>query len=190
MAAALAAAIVASVTGCDNDARADTFVPVRSSVAADLDRFRATLPEVTTLSEASATPEALVRRVVTAAARRDTAALVRAWVSRAEWAWLYFPHSPFMRPPYEMPPEVQWHLSVQASEKGVHRLLRELGGTQLRIEDVACAPPGDSTSRRNRVWGPCRAAYSIGGATQSKRLVGAIFESGGGFKILSYANDY
>ena len=82
---------------------AATYTP-DSTRAAQLAEFRAGLPEVTTLAGGAPSREALVTGLLAALAARDTATLHRLVLSRAEFAWLYYPTTQHALPPYYLDP--------------------------------------------------------------------------------------
>src|SRR5262245_9032664 len=65
----------------------DSVLPREVEIA----RFRAGLPPVASLSGGASSREALIRRFVTALETSDTAGLRNLLMSRAEFAWLYYP---------------------------------------------------------------------------------------------------
>jgi hypothetical protein len=191
LAVACAAAIgLSACEGAPHAAAADESTDALrdTSAAARLTSFRRSLPRVEALVHGASSVESTLRTVVAAAMASDTLALARLAVTRAEWAWLYYPESRFVRPPYASPPELQWSLTLAASEKGVGRLLRELGGRRVRIEAVWC--PAHTDQGASRLWRGCVVRYAIDGALQERRLTGTLLERGGRVKVLSYANDF
>jgi hypothetical protein len=156
-----------------------------------LRRFRADLgPAPAALAGGAASREALVRAFVRAVETRDTAAFRRLTLSRAEFAYLYFPDSPLARPPYEMPPALLWFQLTEGSHKGVGRLLARLGGAPLGYAGHRCAAPPERQGA-NRLWERCTVRLvGAPGDTAVRRLFGPIVARGGRFKFLGYANDY
>lgn len=172
--------------GVPESGHADSVLPV----AAALTRFREGLPPVARLDGGGGTRDELVETFIRAVERNDTAAVSRMHVSRAEYAYLYFPTSIYMRKPYVQPPEIAWLLSTQSSEKGIARVLRRLGGRELGFAGYRCGEElqeGDNT-----LWRACTVTYRDPGARSvvTRRLFGAIIERDGRSKFLSYANDF
>lgn len=203
MAVVLACICILVASGCDRPAEArfaqnadsgqpspamkiDSALPPGEA----LRRFQSELPGVTALTGAAPTRDDLVTRFVTAMEKRDNAALERLVVSKAEYGFLYFPSSIYMRKPYELPPDIAWLLSEQNSRKGFIRLTRRLAGNPLEFRGYECSEPvieGD-----NRFWRMCHVTY-VDPTTRKvvrRRLFGAIIESGGAYKFLSYVNDF
>jgi hypothetical protein len=151
-------------------------------------RFREGLPEVTALSGGSDSREALVRRFAEAVERQDTAALRAMVMSRAEFAYLYYPHTRYTRRPYELPPELLWFQVQQNSEKGIVRVLRRLGGSPLQVRSVECEEEPEKVGPA-RLWNRCLVQRAAGEAG-AQRLFGSIIELDGQHKFVSYANDF
>jgi hypothetical protein len=153
-----------------------------------LRRFRADLgPMPTALEGAAPTRDSLVRRFVRALTDQDTAALARMHLSRAEFAWIYFPSSEFASPPYELPPEILWLQMTAESNKGISRALRafERGAAYLGHE---CATTPELRGQ-SRLWTGCIVRWrDAAGANEEFRLFGSILEHADGFKFVSYGN--
>jgi hypothetical protein len=156
-----------------------------------LRRFRADLgPAPAALGGGAPSREALVRAFVRAVEARDTAALRRLVLSRAEFAYLYFPESPVSRPPYSAPPALAWFQLVEGSNKGGGRLLARLGGRPLGYAGHRCEGPGERQGA-NRVWARCTVRLArAAGDTAERRLFGSVVARGGRYKFASYANDF
>lgn len=152
-----------------------------------LRRFQAALEEPARLSPAASSREELTRRYLDAVARSDTATLRELHITRAEYAFLYFPESQMMRPPYELPPEVAWMLLSAESGKGIGAILRRFSGKPLELRGVRC--PGEPLREgTNIVWRDCVVRYQDErGAERERPLFAAIIERAGEFKFFSYA---
>jgi len=157
------------------------------SMEAMLERFQNGSPRVDSLSDVSASAQALTRRYLEAVERFDTTTLRDIHISRAEYAHLYFPSSTMMAPPYELPPDVAWMLHTSESNKGIASVLRRFGGQRLEFEAVRC--PGEPLREvRNTVWRECLVRYRAPGAPPREQpLFAAIIERDGRFKFFSYA---
>lgn len=161
-----------------------------ASIDSALASFREGLPVVTRLEHGQLSRDALVENFVRAVERNDTAAVSRMHVSRAEYAYLYFPTSIYMREPYAQPPAIAWLLTSQNSEKGISRVLRRLGGRQIGFAGYRCAE--ESREDGNTFWRSCALTYRDprDRTPVTRRLFGAIIERDGRYKFLSYANDF
>ncbi len=190
--------LAAALGACDRGAApaADPQTPyagvVDSALPIDtlLARFRATIPDTpTTLTGGEPTPERLTRRFLAAISANDTATIRALVLSRAEFAWLYYPHTRYTRRPYELGPELLWIQVGQTSEKGITRLIRRYGGQRLRFEALAC-PDSSVAEGPNRIAGPCQVTFAVGdSAARSLQLFGSLITRDGRVKFVSYAND-
>ena len=162
--------------------------PPSENMAAALAQFRQGLPETHTLADASSTRDALVERFATALVNADTAAFARMMMTRAEFAWLYYPNTKHTRPPYEMEADLLWFFMIENARKGIGRALREYAGKRLGYEGYRCAAEPE-TEGRNRLWQGCVIRMGSTHGTVEKRLFGTILERDGRFKLVSLAND-
>lgn len=155
---------------------------------AELATFRAGLVQPETLSGGAPSRDALVTRFVRALETRDTAALVAMHLSRAEFAWLYYPTNPQSRPPYDLSPDLMWFLEHGNSDKGVRRLLDKRAGMPLGVLSYRCDPV-TSQQGANTVIGPCLVRrVTADRDTIEEPLFGLILERDGRYKFTSYAN--
>lgn len=190
------------VVACDRPAQArsahhDSSAPARAPVVDSilpsgeaLRRFQASLTPVTALSGSIASRDTLVARFMSAIESGDTATLKGLLVSKAEYAFLYFPTSTYVRKPYELPPEIAWLLNEHNNLKGFARLARRLGGKSLGFRGHEC---GEAvTESENRFWRSCRVTYvdPATGLAVTRALFGSIIERAGHYKFLSYSNDF
>lgn len=153
-----------------------------------LARFRAGLEEPKQLSGGAPSLDALIERFVRALEQRDTAALVHMHLTRAEFAWLYYPTNPQSEAPYNLSPDLMWFMDHGNSEKGVQRLLADRAGLPLGVVGYRCDPV-TSRQGQNMVLGPCVVRRAMSGRdTIEERLFGLIVEREGRFKFVSYAN--
>ncbi len=155
----------------------------------EMRRFRAGLAEPAALEGGERSREALVRAFVHAIERADTAAVRRMILSRAEFAYLYYPSTEFTRPPRRMSPDLLWFLTMQESEKGIGRLFERRGGTRLGYVATRC-DPHPRVEGRNRLWDRCRVTLRTTDGTKTERLFSTIIERDGRFKFVSYKNEY
>lgn len=191
----VACALAVATAGCGPAAAASSdTVTVSSgeggaSVSLDsaLTLFRADLPPVASLSGGSTSIDALVARFATAVVRADTAALRALVMSRAEFAWLYYPTSTFVSPPTKQEPALAWFLHLQASTKGATRLFNRYGGSDLALVRNSCQPP--RVMGHNRLWDDCTQTITVRDETAVIRLFGGILERDGQYKIFSFTND-
>ena len=152
-------------------------------------RFREGLAEPRALEGGAESREALVRGFVDALARRDTAALIRMHMTRAEFAYLYYPHTSLAGADGYLEPKTVWFLLRLESEKGLNRLMQRLGGKGARFGGLRCedAPRAEGP---NRLWEECLLELRDRPADlRARRLFGTIVEREGRFKFVSYKTD-
>lgn len=176
----------ASATAAASAGVVDSALPIDTL----LHRFRATIPDTpTVLTGGESSPERLTRALLAALESHDTATVRRLVLSRAEFAWLYYPHTIFTRPPYEMGPELLWLQISANSEKGAVRLLRRYGGSPLRLDALLC-PDSVQQEGPNTVTAGCRVRFSAAdSAARDLRLFGSLLNRDGRYKFVSYANE-
>lgn len=154
-----------------------------------LRRFREGLAPTGELTGGESSREALVARFSAAVAIRDTAALRALVISRREFAYLLYPESPYVRPPYRTAPGVIWMQLTQASSKGLTRLLRD-----DFVLDTIVAHRCDLAPERegaNTLWRGCSVTARLAdGRPLVGSLFGVIVERDGQFKFASLATDF
>jgi hypothetical protein len=174
-----------------NRARPGYIVDSILPVGEQLRRFRSgTLEAPTRFLGSAQGRDALVRRFMQSLEATDTAALARLTISRAEFAYLVYPESPYAARPYQQSPDLVWLRHSAASATGLSRLLQRVGGRRLVLLGMTCRPePVHEGS--NQIWRDCVVRFTSGsGDTTSLQLFSAIVEREGQFKILSYANAF
>lgn len=180
---------------CDRPAAAPSAAPAGPKVIGELvpideqlRQFQAGVARVDTLAGAAPSREALVRRFVAALEARDTAALRAMHLSRAEYAYLYYPTAAVARPPQQLDPETAWLLLTLESDKNVRRAIARLGGRTLGYAGHTC-PAAPTVEASNRLWQGCAVRWrAAGGAVDSLPLFGPVLERDGRFKFVSYRN--
>jgi hypothetical protein len=190
-------ALVALLAGCGADPAPgeDALPPVHVDslfpMEEEIRRFRADLPEAPDrLGDGAATSiDELVARFAAALESADTAVLRMLVITRAEFAYLYYPFTRYTAKPYELSPALVWFQLQQNGEKGISRALRAFAGRPLGLGGFSC-PAEPVVEEANRLRDGCvlrlRAAD---GSDVEKRLFGTILEREGRFKFLSYSND-
>jgi hypothetical protein len=185
------AVLLASVAlaGCRGaDARSAARAPdADSAYAAAVAEFSAGLERPDAFSGGAPSREALVRRFVSALAAGDTVALRGLLLTRAEFAHLVYPSSPFVRAPYRQAPQVTWLLLTSAGDKGLRRLGARLAGEPVAYRRHHCGEPVPEGA--NRLWRGCTVTIALRGNEATARLFGVIVERTGRFKFASFEND-
>ena len=184
--------VVAAACGHDATARrgADHAAHVDSAVSRDeeLRRFRTGLVEPVALSSGAASRDELVRQYVRGLERADTTALESLALTRAEFAYLYYPTTPQGRPPYDLGPGLMWFMLQENSRRGLIHAIEERGGHALGYVGYSCDPT-PSREGENTVVGPCLIhRRQSGGDVVQERLFGLIVERGHRYKLVSLAN--
>jgi len=192
--ALLGAAAIAALAACGSpDARAD--LPQSGRVVDSilpreeaLRRFREGLAPVDSLAGGAGSRDELVAAFVRAIAAADTAAIARMAVSRAEFAYLYYPTAVEGKPPYDLEPGLMWFTLYERSNEGARKVLTRYGGHPMHLLGYDCGK-GKHREDRNTIYGPCAVRWKTeAGDTVSVRLISKILERDGRFKFLSYAN--
>lgn len=166
----------------------DSIFPVEE----ELQRFRAAIggPPVTGFGGASPSRDALVRKLVAALARSDTADLRSMVVQAREFADLYYMDSPSSRPPYKQSPGLAWTMIQNPSLEGLAKLLRHLGGTPLTYISHRCDAKVERHGGTARHLGCVVTTSDDGAGRVARRLFGSIVARDGQFKFLSYTNEF
>ena len=169
----------------DQDAASDATRPRTEQLA----QFRAGLTEATVLEHGTSSRDELVQQWVSALASADTATVRQLLLSRAEFAWLFYPTTAQGLPPYDLPPGLLWDMLSRQSAGGMQYVFRRWAGRELQVAGYDCgAEP--VREDENLIHGPCVMRIVAGERdTVSARLTGPILERGGVFKFVSYTND-
>jgi len=145
---------------------------------------------ISVFAHASASREALIRRVVRDVARADSTDVSAAAITPREFIDLVYPASPYTHPPYEQPPDLVWMQIANPSAAGYRRLLARLGGQAFVYVSHGCA---GKTERQgpNTLYVDCFITVRDPSRAEIKqRWFGSIIERNGRFKILSYRNQF
>ena len=152
-------------------------------------RFRSGLPELTALQGGELSRQALITRFVAALAASDKVTLGQLVLSRAEFAYLYFPNSSDAAMANGLPPQRRWDQVTLRSEKGIGRALTRVGGKPLTLENFDCPNPPVTTGPMKLHTGCTVRLQQSGGEKFAGPLFGSIIEYAGRFKFVGYAND-
>jgi hypothetical protein len=153
-----------------------------------LAQFRAPLgAEVSELATELRSRDALVDRYVALLAKRDTVGLANLALSKAEFAWLYYPTNPISLPPYDLAPGLMWFQLEGNSRKGLLHALEERGGRDLKVVGYRCERT--TTEGENRIHERCALRrVQAPGDTIAEILFGGIIERHGRFKLIGHTN--
>lgn len=159
---------------------------VEALVDSALGAFRAGVPDPGRLSGGEPTRDALAAAFVRALAGRDTAALRGLHLTRAEFAWLYFPTARLARPPYGIDPGFLWAQISSAADRDLGRAFAAVrAGT--RYAGHVCTEPA-VVEGANRIHERCTVILRDGARTDTLALFGSVLERDGRFKLVSFAN--
>jgi hypothetical protein len=155
-----------------------------------LRRFRTAIggETATALTGGSSTREALVERLVKAIAAADTLTVRAMAVTPREFADLYYPESPYSRPPYQQQPAFAWEMIRTPSDGGMHDLFRKLGGSAITYVSHTCAEKVERSGATTRYTDCVVTTRDATAGEFTRRLFGSILEHRGQFKFLSYTN--
>jgi hypothetical protein len=191
--------LLAAATACDRpaflqqtqeaEARQPVHVDSVFPIEEEVRRFRATLTEAPeALGHAFATPDELVAAYVAALEAADVEALSSMALTRAEFAYLYYPHTRYTERPYELSPAVVWFQMGNHGGRGLSRALQRHGGEPLGFTGYRC-PDEPQVEGPNRIATGCVIdRVRQDGRPEALPLLGPIVERDGVFKLLSHAN--
>jgi hypothetical protein len=155
-----------------------------------LRRFRAGLPEVRDLAGGATSRTALAEQFVAALGARDKAALGMLTLSRAEFAYVYFPTTPDASQPNGLPPTLRWDQITLASEKGIGRALERIGGRGALTLVMLDCPNAPISQGPVTVHDGCTVRLRLAdGSEFNGRLFGPILEHARRYKFIGYSND-
>lgn len=163
----------------------DSIFPIEEEIR----RFREGLPEVTAFSGGAPSRDALVERFVEVVESGELQPLAELLLTRSEFGYLYYPHTIYTAPPYELPPALLWFQMENLSSRGLTRLSQRLAGNPLHLTGYSCEEP-PLVQEANTVWNECRLAMDPpDGEPYDIRLFGSIVERDGVFKFVSYSSE-
>jgi hypothetical protein len=186
----LVAVVVASCGDPERPPETATVVDSILPIEEEVRRFQATIPEApAALSGGAESLDALVDRFVRAVEAADTAAMAPLVLTRAEFGYLYYPHTRFTRDPYQLSPSLLWFQIENGQSRGLTRLFQRFWGRPMGALGHRCEerPRQDE---KNREWEECRLLLAgAAGDTVSMRLFGSVLQRGGVFKFVSLSNE-
>ncbi len=166
----------------------DSILPIDEEVR----RFKATIggEPVSWFAHASASREALVRRIVRDVARGDSVDLASAAVTPREFIDLVYPTSPYTHAPYRESPSMVWMQIANPSNAGFLRLIRRLGGQAFEYESHTCDKAAERQGK-NTLWLDCTVrVITPRRETTTQRWFGTIIERDGEYKVMSFRNQF
>ncbi len=182
--------------GCEGSATPDPSPPETTGVVdsifpmdEELRRFREGMDPIDALTGGTESRDTLVETFIAQLGAADTLGLASLAITPAEFAWVYFPHSMYMSPPYELPPGVVWFQLQNRSSRGLSRALTSLGGETLYYTGYDCPDEGERWGE-GHIWHECTVLGTLpDGEAVEQKLFGSILEWRGRFKFVSYSNE-
>jgi hypothetical protein len=154
----------------------------------NLRRFQSTVsgPAPDRLSGGASTTDALLRRYWALLVNKDTLAMTPLIVSRAEYAYLYFPES--TEGANGMPPHIGWELILSQTGRGLTRALlaAERGSVTVLRTECSALPV---RMGRNTIYGPCGIVIQRDGTEATIWLAKTLIERDGVHKLLGLQNE-
>lgn len=154
----------------------------------NLRRFQATVtgPVPTALSGGAPSTDALLRQYWGLLSTGDTLAMTPLIVSRAEYAYVYFPESD--EGASGLPPHIGWELILAQTGRGLTRALRI---AQLGPSTVVRTTCSDEPRRvgQGKLYGPCGVVIRRDGREETVWLVKSLYERNGVHKFLGLQNE-
>lgn len=145
---------------------------------------------VASFAHASASADALIRRVVRDVTAADSTDLASAAITPREFIDLVYPSSPYTHPPYQQPPDLVWMQIANPSAAGYRRLLARRGGQVFSYVAHACARKPERQGSNTLIADCVITVRDPSNAQIKQRWFGSIIERDGRFKILSYSNQF
>lgn len=170
-------------------ARTPVYVDSIRPIEDEIRRFRDSLDrEPAMLSGGASSLDALAQAIVHAINTGDRTALAGLAVDRAEFAYFYYPHSPYTEPPYELSPALVWFQLTSRSSRGLTRLLQTFAHRELLVRGIRCAAEPEAAGEAVILAGCATLIQDADGQWVPMALFGRVMERDGRFKVLSYAN--
>ena len=145
---------------------------------------------VSVFAHASASREALIRRVVRDVSRADSTDLSAAAITPREFIDLVYPSTPYTHPPYEQPPDLVWMQIANPSAAGYRRLLGRRGGQGFTYVNHTCGAKPERQGPNTLHLDCVITVRDPNHQEMKQRWFGSIIERNGRFKILSYRNQF
>jgi hypothetical protein len=164
----------------------DSLLPIEE----ELRRFRERIPPLDALQVGWESPEALVAVLIQRLESADTLGIAELALNRAEFAYLYYPHSVYTEPPYELSPALVWFQLQNRSSRGLARLLQRYAGETLFTVGHHCPDEGEAFGE-GWLWHGCRVIAELpSGERVEEQIFGSIFRFGDLYKFVGFSNEY
>ncbi|TVP48950.1 MAG: hypothetical protein EA350_02560 [Gemmatimonadales bacterium] len=168
-----------------NPVHVDSIFPIEE----ELRRFRIGMEPVSAFTGGETSREALVNALLRRLEAADTTGVAELAMTRTEFAYLYYPHTMYTHPPYELSPALVWFQQQNRSSRGLSRLLQAYAGKTLHDTGFRCPDEGEPLGD-GRIWHGCTVLGVVPtGESVEERLFGSILELDGRFKLVSFSNE-
>jgi hypothetical protein len=171
----------------------DSTFPIEEEIR----RFTVGMTPTGELSGGASSRDALVDALLRRLEAGDTAGVAGLALTRTEFAFLYYPHTIYTAPPYELSPALVWFQLQNRSSRGLTRLLRRYAGKTLHDTGHACPDAGEPWGP-GHIWHGCTVLGLVTeevaepgapvGAVE-ERLFGSILRVGDRYKFVSFSNE-
>jgi hypothetical protein len=154
----------------------------------NLRRFQSTVaaPAGNRLSGGAPSTDDLLRRYWALLSTGDTLAMSPLIVSRAEYAYLYFPES--VEGASGMPPAVGWELIVRQSGRGLTRALFQAQRGPSAVVRTLCSDEPRMMGK-STIYGPCGVVIRRDGTEETLWIVKSLIERDGIHKLFGLQNE-
>jgi len=164
----------------------DSLFPIEE----ELRRFREGLPPLDTLQDGWESAEALVAALIQRLESADTLGVAQLALTRTEFAYLYYPHTPYTQPPYELSPALVWFQLQNRSSRGLARLLQRYSGEVLYTVGYQCPDEGEAFAE-GWIWHGCKVLAALpSGERVEEQIFGSILRVGDQFKLVGFSNEF
>lgn len=171
------------------EARTPSHVDSVFPIEEEMRRFRVGMTPVAALDGGAESREALVDALLRRLEAADTTGVAELAMTRTEFAYLYYPHTMYTSPPYELSPGLVWFQLQNQSSRGLARLLTTYAGKELHDTGFRCPDEGEVFGE-GRIWHGCTVVGVVPtGESVEERLFGSILEVNGRFKFAGFANE-
>lgn len=153
-----------------------------------LRRFQAEVvgPAPLQLAEGAASTDALLRRYWSLLVRHDTLAMTPLVVSKAEFAYLYYPEG--AEASNGVPPNVAWMLLGHNSGRGLTRALRAASTRDTTVRAAVCTGLTQRVGQ-GELYGPCGVVLPSAGGLDTVWVAKTLFRRNGVHKLMGFHNE-
>ncbi len=163
----------------------DSVFPIQEEVR----RFRIGLSEPSGLTGGASSAEELTDTFIRRLSAGDTLGLAELALTREEFAWLYYLHTIYTSPPYELSPALVWFQLQNRSSRGLNRALQRYAGEELHHSGLRCPDQGEAFGEGWIHHGCAVLGRLPDGTEVEERLFGSILALDGRYKLVGFSNE-